>query len=259
MGKKAWRNLQAEPTRLQGEQFKTEESFMSKTSPFLKLTGKKHQSATHSLICRTRLRPESTAEDHGPFWWWPGVIQEIHSPSPPHKESSSNACSKQEVWLLAPIPSRDASGWSVLLRLNVANHCCAQGNTIFNYHLRVCKHHLRGDTTHSSAPVLSFPQVRSSACPHGREAHWPTSAATPLWSRALTCPRRTWLNSCGGTGARGRTSAGLCGTGLHPESTHCSEWGLQRRNQTVQCQLMLNFSFIPAPGKLTVSVLIVDA
>lgn len=141
------------------------------------------------------------------------------------------AASIQEVWLLGPILSRGASGWSVLPRLNTANHCCAQGNTIFNYHLRVCKHHLKGDATHSSAPVLSFPQVRSSACPRGREAHWPTSAATPLWSRALTCPPRTWLNSWGATAARGRTSAGLCGTGLHPESTRYSEWGLQKRNQ----------------------------
>lgn len=151
-----------------------------------------------------------------------------------------SANSLQEVWLLALIPSRDASGWSVLRRLNTTHHCCAQGNAIFDYHLPVCKHHLRGGT-HSSAPVLSFPQVRSSACPRGREARWPTSAATPLWSRALTCPRRTWLNSWGGTAARGRTSAGLCGTDLHPESTRYNEWGLQKRNQTIQCQLMLNF------------------
>lgn len=49
---------------------------MSRTSPFLKLTGKQHQSATHSLICRTRLRPECTAEDHGPLWWWPRIIRD---------------------------------------------------------------------------------------------------------------------------------------------------------------------------------------
>lgn len=61
---------------LKGKRLRTEELFMSKTSPFLKLTRKQHQSATHSLICRTRLRPECTAEDHGPLWWWPRIIQD---------------------------------------------------------------------------------------------------------------------------------------------------------------------------------------
>lgn len=126
----------------------------------------------------------------------------------------------------------------------------SKGNTIFN-------EHLKEDTTHSSAPVLSFPQVRSWACPRGRGARWPTSAATPWCSRVLTCPPQTRLNSWGETAARGQTSAGLCGTGLHPESTHYSEWGLQGGNQTGQRQRMHNFK--PAAGKLTVSVLIVDA
>lgn len=65
-----WTNLST------GRRPNTEELFMSKTSPLLKLTGKQHGSATHSLICRTRLRPEDAAEDHGPLWWWPRIIHD---------------------------------------------------------------------------------------------------------------------------------------------------------------------------------------
>lgn len=157
----------------------------------------------------------------------------IHSAPLPHKASSSSVFSQQPVSkgsdFSAPIPSWDLcfKAEAFPLRPNTANHCGTRGNAIFDDHLRVCKHHLKRDTTHSSAPVPSFPQVRSLACPHGREARWPTSAATPWWSRALTCPRRTWLNSWGETAARQQTSAGLCGTGLHPGSTRCSESGLR--------------------------------
>lgn len=240
---------------------------MSRTSPFLKLTGKQHQSATHSLICRTRLRPECTAEDHGPLWWWPRISQDgmqwytvlpFHTKHPPVASVLGNQSARGLTFSTDTIMGCFKAE-AFLLRLNTSNYCCTQGNAIFDHHLLVCKHHLKRDATHSSAPVLSFPQVRSLACPHGREARWPTSAATPWWSRALTCPRQTWLNSWGETAATQQTSAGLCGTGLHPGSTRYSESGLRRINEMFHRQLLHNCSFTLVPGELTISVLIMDA
>lgn len=118
---------------------KTKESFMSKTSPFLKLTGKQHQSATHSLISRTRLRPESTAEDHGPLWWWPRIIQDIHSSAPPHKEPSSTVCSQPPVSQRSDFLHRhhhgmlraEASTWDSALQTTAAREETRYSTTIF--------------------------------------------------------------------------------------------------------------------------------